>query len=75
VGRDILLSCGPATLAPLARAPGLIDEYLVVVQPAVVAAGPGMFDHLDVDLELELVESRAFERGAVALRYKVVAIP
>lgn len=32
-GKDILLSCGPGTLAPLAMAPGLIDEYLLAVYP------------------------------------------
>ena len=32
-GRDVILSCGPATLAPLTATPGLIDEYLVVVHP------------------------------------------
>ena len=29
-----------------------------------------MFDGLEADLALELVESRAFEGGAVALRYR-----
>ena len=31
-----------ATLGPLADAPGLIDEYLVVVHPAVLTDGPSM---------------------------------
>jgi len=73
-GGDIILSCGPRTLAPLAATPGLIDEYLVAIHPAVIAAGPGMFEGLDVDLALELVESRTFEAGAVALRYRVVEV-
>ena len=33
-----------------------------------------MFDGLEADLALELVESRAFEGGAVALRYGVVEV-
>ena len=33
-----------------------------------------MFDGLEADLALELVESRAFEGGAVALRYGVVDV-
>jgi dihydrofolate reductase len=72
-GRDIVLSCGPATLAPLAASPGLIDEYLVVIHPAVVAEGRPMFDGLTADLALELRESKVFEAGAVVLRYGVVA--
>jgi hypothetical protein len=33
-GADIVLSCGPRTLAPLAATPGLSDEYVVAVHPA-----------------------------------------
>jgi len=73
-GADIVLSCGPRTLAPLAATPGLIDEYVVAVHPAVIADGPGMFEGLDVDLALELVESRMFEAGALVLRYRVVEV-
>lgn len=68
---DLLLSCGAKTLGPLAGTPGLIDEYLVVIHPAVLAAGPGMFEHLDVDLALDLVEAKVFDAGAVVLRYAV----
>ena len=50
---DVLLACGPTTLGPLASAPGLIDEYLTAVHPAVLAAGPKLFDHLTTDLALE----------------------
>jgi len=73
-GADIILSCGPRTLAPLAATPGLIDEYLIAIHPAVIADGPGMFGGLDVDLALELIESRAFEAGALVLRYRVVEV-
>lgn len=69
-GGDILVSCGPRTLGPLASVPGLIDEYLVVIHPAVLAAGPGMFDHVTTDLALELIDSRVFDGGAVVLRYR-----
>ena len=68
-GKDILLSCGPATLAPLAAAPGLIDEYLLVVHPAVITTGPRLFELLPADLALRLLEAKVFEGGAVALRY------
>jgi dihydrofolate reductase len=70
-GKDILLSCGPATLAPLAATPGLIDEYLLVVHPAVIGAGPQLFEQVRTDLALRLVEAKVFDAGAVVLRYAV----
>ena len=73
-GADIILSCGPRTLAPLAATPGLIDEYVVAIHPAVLGEGPGLFDGLEADLALDLVESRIFEGGAVVLRYRVVEV-
>jgi dihydrofolate reductase len=71
-GRDILLSCGPATLAPLASTPGLIDEYLLPVSPAVVADGPQLFEGVSTDLALELADVKVFSAGAVVLRYRAV---
>ena len=71
-GKDILLSCGPATLAPLVATPGLIDEYLLVVHPAVLGAGPQLFEQVPTDLALQLVEAKVFDGGAVVLRYGVV---
>ncbi|MFE0151066.1 dihydrofolate reductase family protein [Nonomuraea sp. NPDC059007] len=71
-GKDILMSCGPSTLAPLAMTPGLIDEYLLAVSPAVVGAGPRLFEDVTDDLALQLVDSTVFNRGALLLRYRVV---
>lgn len=68
-GADVILSAGPRTLAPLVGAPGLIDEYLIVVHPAVLTAGPRLFDGLGRDLALELREAKVFAGGCVVLRY------
>ena len=68
-GGDIFLSCGPALLAELAGVPGLIDEYLLVIHPAVLGSGPRLFDGLDTDLSLRLIEATPFTAGAVMLRY------
>lgn len=70
-GGPIALSCGPATLAPLAAEPGLIDEYLLVVHPAVLSTGPRLFGEITTDLALRLVEGKVFASGAVVLRYAV----
>jgi dihydrofolate reductase len=70
-GRDIILSAGPSTLGPLASTPGLVDEYLLVVHPAVLPAGPRLFDDLDRALSLDLVHAEVFADGAVIARYAV----
>lgn len=70
-GQDIILSAGPSTLGPLASTPGLVDEYLLVVHPAVLTAGPRLFDHLDQNLALDLVRADVFDAGAVIARYAV----
>ena len=68
----ILLSCGPGTLASLAATPGLIDEYLIAVHPAVLGDGPRLFDGLGTDLALRLLEAKVFDGGCVLQRYEVV---
>lgn len=68
-GADIILSVGPETLAPLLRAPGLIDELLLVIHPAVIPAGPRLFD--DAALTLRLLAATPFEGGAIVVRYAV----
>ena len=62
-GGTILLAAGPNTLGPLADAPGLIDEYLVVVHPAVLADGPRMFDGLTRALALRTLSTTCVRRG------------
>lgn len=71
-GNDILLTSGPATLAPLGSTPGLIDEYLLSVSPAVVGAGPQLFEDVSNDLSLDLAVAKVFSGGAVLLRYRAV---
>lgn len=68
-GADIIASFGPRTLGPLASEPHLIDEYLIVIHPAVLTAGPRMFEHTTRDLRLHLMESRVFDAGAAVMRY------
>jgi dihydrofolate reductase len=71
-GKDILLTCGPETLAPLAGTPGLIDEYLLAISPAVLADGPRVFEGLSADIGLELAEAKVFDGGCLLLRYRVL---
>ena len=68
-GKDILIGgvSVPSQLIEL----GLIDEYRFVVQPIVVGEGRRLLDDvsLPASLQLELVESKFFKSGSVALRY------
>lgn len=69
-GRDIILSCGPDLLAPLATAPDLIDEYAFAMHPMVLSTGKRLFEAMPEDLPLRLVGSRVFQGGAVVVRYE-----
>ncbi|MCO6511891.1 MAG: dihydrofolate reductase family protein [Aridibacter famidurans] len=61
---------GGVTL-PLALAEmGLIDEYEFIVQPRLVGHGPKLFEGLSKYVDLELMDSREFGSGSVALRYR-----
>jgi dihydrofolate reductase len=71
-GVDIILSCGPATLGPIASTPGLVDEYLIALHPAVITTGPRMFDHLSRGLALELMHAEVFDAGSVLLQYRAI---
>jgi dihydrofolate reductase len=72
-GADIIASFGPRTLGPLADVPGLIDEYLLVIHPAVLASGPRLFDHVTRDLGFTLASARVFDSGAAVMRYRTLA--
>lgn len=71
-GADIIASFGPRTLGPLASTPGLIDEYLLVLHPAVLTAGPRMFEHATRDLGFALSHARVFDGGAAVMRYRTL---
>jgi dihydrofolate reductase len=71
-GDEIIASFGPRTLGPLVDSPGLIDEYLLVIHPAVLASGPRLFDHLTRDVALALTSARVFDSGAAVMRYRTL---
>jgi dihydrofolate reductase len=73
-GADIVASFGPRTLGPLADVPGLIDEYLLVIHPAVLASGPRLFDHVTRDLGFRLASARVFDGGAAVMRYRTLEV-
>lgn len=66
------IAIGGATLAAQAAALDLIDEYRVMVHPVFVGGGIPFFPQGQRQVDLELVETRAYEAGVVYLRYRVV---
>jgi len=68
-GKDILV--GGVDLPSQLIALDLIDEYRFVFQPMIVGEGRRLMDNgnLQEKLRLELVDSKIFKSGCVALRY------
>ena len=66
----ILLQGSSSLLKPLLEA-GLVDELKLLVNPAIVGEGKKLFSE-QVNCELELVNSQAFEKNVLQLTYKPV---
>ena len=65
------IAIGGATLAAEVAALGLIDEYRPIVYPVLLGGGIPFFPRNERRVDLNLVESRAFDSGVVYLRYRV----
>ena len=64
--KAVLVHGGPNLVQQLTRE-NLIDEYRVVVHPIALGSGKPLFGG---SVPLELVESRSFPKGALALTYR-----
>src|SRR5438093_6086329 len=54
---------------------GLIDEYRLVVCPVVLGSGRPLFRDAVDTREMKFVETKAFDRGAVLLKYTSTKAP
>jgi dihydrofolate reductase len=63
------LDVGGPTLASAFIRRNLIDEYRLVVHPAVLGAGLPFFPSLTTPIDLRLTETRTFASGVVLLTY------
>jgi len=71
-GPDMLIMGSASIVAPLAQQ-GLIDRFMVVVNPTVLDAGKSMFAGVEKPLQLKRTGTRAFANGNVLLEYQPVA--
>jgi dihydrofolate reductase len=67
-GRDIVL-IGSIDTARVMIDVGLVDDYYVSVNPAVLGRGRGLFDDLRQTFDLRLVDSQVFASGVIACHY------
>jgi dihydrofolate reductase len=69
-GKDICV--GGLSIASQLSVRGLIDEYHFVVHPVVVGKGPRLFETVKLQdrLQLDLISSKAFQSGVIALHYR-----
>ncbi|HUL44297.1 MAG TPA: dihydrofolate reductase family protein [Bacteroidota bacterium] len=69
-GKDI--SVGSLSIASQLSDRGLVDEYHFVIHPVIVGKGPRLFETAkrQEGLRLDLLESKIFQSGAVALHYR-----
>jgi len=68
-GKNLWL-LGSPTLAQTFMQLGLIDEYRPNIDPVVLGSGKPLFGGLSNKLNLNLIDSRTFTGGVVALRYE-----
>ena len=68
-GRDLVLFAG-AELATTAIDADLVDEYRLMVHPIVLGKGLPLFDRIQAERTLELLDSTRFASGVVELRYR-----
>jgi len=68
-GRDMVIYGSGSIVSTLTRM-GLIDEYLLFVNPVVLGSGKPMFIGLQNKVDLKLLGTRTFQCGVVLLRYQ-----
>lgn len=69
-GKDICLMGGGELAKPLFEA-GLIDELGFNIHPVLLGEGVPLFHEMKLQINLELIECRAFKNGSVYVSYRV----
>ncbi|GET22391.1 dihydrofolate reductase family protein [Prolixibacter denitrificans] len=61
---------GSGTILTLFAAAGLIDQYMVMIDPVAIGAGSAVFGGIPQPLNLELTNVQSFKSGVVLLSYR-----
>jgi len=69
-GRDMLVY-GSASLVQELTNLGLIDEYQVLVHPVLLGGGKSLFQDINNQVKLKLVQSKTHPSGVVVLSYQL----
>lgn len=70
-GKDIIVYGGASFVSSLIKN-NLIDEYNLVINPAVIGKGMTIFNSIEQTRHLKLVNSKQFSSGEVLLKYEPV---
>jgi dihydrofolate reductase len=68
-GSDITI-LGSGSIVSLFAENGLIDEYLIMIDPVAIGAGNALFHGIKQTLNLKLTDVKTFKSGVVLLSYK-----
>lgn len=68
-GKDII-AYGGATFVSALIKHGLVDEYYLFINPTAIGDGMAIFNTIDREHHLRLVDSRSFDCSIVALHYE-----
>lgn len=68
--REIWVAGGGRLAGACVRA-GIADEIRYSILPVLIGRGIGFFDGLENDVQLHLLESKAYANGTIALRHEV----
>ncbi|MEU5782456.1 dihydrofolate reductase family protein [Micromonospora lupini] len=68
---DGTLGVGGATLATQLLRAGLLDELLLFTHPAILGSGRPLFDDVDRQIDLDLIEQRSFPHGVTMHHYSI----
>src|SRR5215208_5518347 len=66
---EYLVQYGVGELTHTMLKHGLVDEFRILMFPLTVGEGPRIFEHMGVNT-LQLLDTKTFSSGAVALRYQ-----
>jgi len=68
-GKDLTILGSGSIVSQLADA-GLIDEYLIMLDPVALGQGTPIFHGISQPLHLDLIGTRAFKSGVLLLTYR-----